>query len=215
MADLNEQSELANPLPWEEFQQMCWKGFLAYMRTVIPEKQGSTIPIEKMWTTSSVGLPEPEVEEVEEEEPTEEEIENQTKNRYSRHRKDVVIASLLGGMTVKATAVKVGVHYSTLRYWLTTPEFKTALRAAKREVMEQASRLAQGKAAKAVQALVAVIESPVVSPSDRIRASESLIEMAYATGQIEDIKEELEELRNTNAQKRSKQTKRVIRANQG
>jgi transposase-like protein len=214
MADLTEQSELANPLPWEEFQQMCWKGFLAYMRTVIPEQQGSTIPIEKMWTPTPAPVEEPEVE-VETEQPTEEEIDAEINEKYTKHRKEIVIASLLSGMTVKATAVKVGVHYATLRKWLTLPEFKTALRTAKREVMEQASRLAQDKAAKAVQALVAVIESPVVSPSDRIRASESLLEMAYSTGQIEDIKEELEELRNINAQKRSKQTKRVIRANQG
>jgi hypothetical protein len=68
-------------------------------------------------------------------------------------KQEQAIAALLGELSVRAAAEKVGVNECTLRNWLKQPAFASAYRAARRQIVEVAVAGLQRLTLQAVEQL--------------------------------------------------------------
>ncbi len=86
--------------------------------------------------------------------------ENVSRNRGALTRKQqAALLALLANSTVRDAAGMAGMSEKTLWRWLQLPSFVAALRAAQREALDTAICELQGASAKAVQKLVANLDS--------------------------------------------------------
>ncbi len=92
-------------------------------------------------------------------------------------KEEALIAALLTESTHTAAAAKAGVSEATLYRWLNLPDFRTAYRRARRQLVECAVGRIQAATGQAVDTLVAVAKNGA-KESDRVRASIALLEHA-------------------------------------
>jgi hypothetical protein len=107
--------------------------------------------------------------------------------------KEAAIAALLARPSIKAAAAQVGVNEQTLRSWLKLPDFLAEYRAARRQLVEAALARLQKAAGKAVRTLVRNLKA--AKASDQIRAACVLLEQAVKAVEVLDLSTQLEELR--------------------
>jgi hypothetical protein len=92
-------------------------------------------------------------------------------------KQEALIAALLIEPTHAAAATKVGVSEATLHRWLNLPDFRTAYRRARRELVEGAVGRIQAATGQAVDTLISVAKDGV-KDSDRVRAAIALLDHA-------------------------------------
>ena len=101
-------------------------------------------------------------------------------------KEEVAIAALLTENTIGEAAAKAGVCERTLKNWLVLPEFATAYRAARQEVLDRAVTRLLTVCGEAVDTLRACLTS--AKPGDRIRAAVAILDHAIkGTDQLDVI----------------------------
>ncbi len=104
------------------------------------------------------------------------------------------IAALLSEPTHKDAAAKAGIGEATLRRWLALPTFAAAYRAARREVLTQATDKLSHACAGAVETLESVMRDASYPPNARVTAARTILEMAYRAAELDDLAARVEEL---------------------
>jgi hypothetical protein len=119
-----------------------------------------------------------------------------------RSRKwEAAIAALLEEPTVEKAAEKAGVSYSTLKGWVRSPEFQVAYREARRQIVEHAIGKVQRSCGRAVRTLTRLLRCGH-PPTEKGAAVALLdyslrgVEVADLAQAVEDLKAEMEEMRN-------------------
>jgi hypothetical protein len=92
-------------------------------------------------------------------------------------KQESLIAALLTEPTFKVAAAKAAIHETTLYRWLKRPDFRTAYRQARRELVEAAVGRIQAASGQAVETLLHVARHGK-RESDRLRAAALLLEHA-------------------------------------
>lgn len=104
------------------------------------------------------------------------------------------VLGLLNEPTVRKAAAVAGVPERTLYYWLKQPAFAGEYRAARQAAMQAAVAKLQRHAGQAATTLVALMGS--TKPDlIRLRAALGVLEFALRGTEIEDVRNELEQLR--------------------
>src|SRR5215468_4350724 len=93
-------------------------------------------------------------------------------------KQEALIAALLTEPTHAAAAAKAGVSEATLHRWLHLPDFQSAYRQARRELVEGAVGRIQAATGQAVDTLLAVAKDGA-KDSDRVRAAMALLDHAF------------------------------------
>jgi hypothetical protein len=93
-------------------------------------------------------------------------------------RQEALIAALLTEPTYAKAAGKAGVSEATLYRWLVRPDFRSAYRQARRELVEAAIGRVQAGTGQAVETLVAVA-SKGRRDGDRVRAAVALLDYGF------------------------------------
>jgi hypothetical protein len=103
------------------------------------------------------------------------------------------VAALLTQPTIVAAAAAVGIDEATLRGWLKDAAFVAAYRAARRQVVEQALGVLQGRASDATATLARNLTCG--KAGDEIRAAVALLDFAVRGVELADLAEEVAALR--------------------
>ena len=110
-------------------------------------------------------------------------------------RKPLHIGALLTEASIEEAAHKAGVGSRSIYRWLREDEaFQAAYNRAKREVVRQAQTRLQQATGKAVAALIAVIDDPLVQASARVSAAKAILEYAIRAVEIDDLEARIQAL---------------------
>ena len=110
-------------------------------------------------------------------------------------RQERVIPALLVARTVEEAGSTVGVGERTIRTWMTQPQFRRALDAARRQAFSRSLARIQLTADRAVQALLNVLDDdPDARPADRVSSARILLEQAHRAHDALDVNGVLEAL---------------------
>lgn len=107
-------------------------------------------------------------------------------------RRELAVAALLAEPTVALAASKAGVSEASLGRWLQRPEFQSAFRAARRQVVESAVAGLQAACGEAVETLKRNLRAE--SESAQIRAAALILEHAVKAVELVDLAERVERL---------------------
>jgi AcrR family transcriptional regulator len=118
-------------------------------------------------------------------------------NKKSARDMENTLVALLTQPTLPEAAKAAGVSYTTLWRRLKDPGLQTAYREARRESVGQALAQLQLTSNTAVEALQDIIGDPKVSPSARVAAARTVLEMAQRTIETEDFQARLESIERT------------------
>ena len=112
-------------------------------------------------------------------------------------RKEQAIAALLSESSILAAAARAGVSESTLRRWLSNPDFRSAVEEARRTVFTEAIGSLRVATTAAVETLRAALSD--ASPAIRVRTAIAILELGAQLGEVANLSDRLAELeRNSN-----------------
>lgn len=112
----------------------------------------------------------------------------------SEGRWAVAISALLTSKSMADASRRSGIPQRTLQRWHQNPKFRELLASAYRVVVESAVRQVQQSMGKAAETLVAVLDDPLSTPADRIRASRTILDTGLAGMEKLDLIPEIEKL---------------------
>ena len=104
------------------------------------------------------------------------------------------LEALLAEPTMTRAATVAGVSERTLRRWLQTPAFRTAVLAARREAFGQAIGLTQRYAPVAVATLVKVMQDASGGPSAKVSAAATMLKFGREGIELDDLAARVEAL---------------------
>lgn len=104
------------------------------------------------------------------------------------------IAELLTARTIDEAARRSGVAERTLRRWLDRADFRAALRAEQRGLMQQVTSRLQVASSRAVDALTVVLDDLTAPASARVSAARTVLELAREGVEVEAIAARLDAL---------------------
>lgn len=116
-------------------------------------------------------------------------------------KQESAIAALISEPTVMQAAGKAGVGETTLWRWMKQPEFQSAYRDARRQVMNTAIGRIQDACSQAVETLRAIMQDTEAPASSRVSAAKSILDVAFKAVELQDIEEritQLEQIADTN-----------------
>ena len=102
------------------------------------------------------------------------------------------LQALLTQPTKAAAAKEAGIDESTLRRYLSDPEFQKEYKAAFSQLVTDATRQAQRSLSPALSALREIVEDDEESAGSRIAAARSLLEYGLRLTEFNDILRDLE-----------------------
>ncbi len=111
-------------------------------------------------------------------------------------KKSEAIVALLTQRTTEEAARMIGISCSTMFRWMVEPEFKTALREARRAAYGQATARLQQASSTAAAVLIKVMLDPETPASSRVRAAVSVLDHSAKAFELEDIEVRVSELEN-------------------
>lgn len=114
--------------------------------------------------------------------------------RYTDENAKKVIEVLLLSPTNRKAAEKLGISERALYNFRQNAKFKTAYRAAVREILEGATRTAQSGMASSVEVLRHIAEDPEENAQTRTQAARLVLEYGIKLTETMDIIERLEEV---------------------
>ncbi len=107
-------------------------------------------------------------------------------------KQEQAIAALLSASSIKAAATSCGMAEVTLWRWLQLPDFQTAYRAARRQVVERAVSELQAACGAAVETLKRNLHCE--QPSVEIRAAQVILEQAVKGVELIDLQQRVDRL---------------------
>jgi hypothetical protein len=113
--------------------------------------------------------------------------------KFSRKMEEAV-AALLTQKNLEEAARSVGIGTATLLRWQKMPEFKAALRQARRDAYSQSIARLQQATGAAVSTLLKTMVDPGTPPSTKVRAADSVLSHAAKAIELEDIEARVSEL---------------------
>jgi hypothetical protein len=113
--------------------------------------------------------------------------------KFSRKMEEAVAAVLMQ-KNLEEAARSVGIGTATLLRWQKMPEFKAALRQARRDAYSQSIARLQQATGAAVSTLLKTIVDPGTPPSTKVRAADSVLSHAAKAIELEDIEARVAEL---------------------
>ena len=112
--------------------------------------------------------------------------------KFQRKQGQAIVA-LMSCTSTEAAARKAGVGESTLRAWLTKPDFLAALRGAQREIYQQSMTQLVRVTGKAVAALEQILDDKEAPPAVRVSAAKAVLDLA-AKASDDDLEARVEAL---------------------
>ncbi len=109
-------------------------------------------------------------------------------------KQESAIAALVSEPTVMQAAQKAGVGETTLWRWMKEPEFQSAYRDARRQVVNTAIGRIQDACSLAVQTLRAIMQDDESPASSRVSAARSILEIAFKAAELQDMEERISQL---------------------
>jgi hypothetical protein len=113
--------------------------------------------------------------------------------KFGRKKEDAIVA-LMTHRTIEEAARSIGIDPNTLLRWIKLPEFKTALREARREAYGQAIARLEHASGAAVTTVLRVMTDQNASASSRVRAADCILDHARHAIEVEDIEVRVEAL---------------------
>jgi hypothetical protein len=113
--------------------------------------------------------------------------------KFSRKMEEAV-AAVLTQKNLEEAARSVGIGTATLLRWQKMPEFKAALRQARRDTYSQSIGRLQQATSAAVSTLLKTMVDPGTPPSTKVRAADSVLSHAAKAIELEDIEARVSEL---------------------
>ena len=113
--------------------------------------------------------------------------------KFSRKMEEAVAAVLIQ-KNLEEAARSVGIGAATLLRWQKIPEFKAALRQARRDAYSQSIGRLQQATSAAVSTLLKTMVDPGTPPSTKVRAADSVLSHAAKAIELEDIEARVSEL---------------------
>lgn len=101
------------------------------------------------------------------------------------------VAALLQFPTIPEAAKATGVSERTLYGWLQEETFREQYRSARAEVVRHAVTTVQKASGEAVEVLRTVMNTPESSPSSRVSAARTILELALKAVELEDLESRL------------------------
>ncbi len=110
-------------------------------------------------------------------------------------KKEKAIVALLESSSVAEAAAAIGTTPATVHRWIRDDEeFSGRYRTAKQQAMTQAIGRLQTAAGKAVDVLQAIMVDPEQSPTPRVTAARSILEMAFKATELYELEERINQL---------------------
>jgi hypothetical protein len=106
--------------------------------------------------------------------------------------REKAIAALLSAPTLAQAAKKAGLSKATLYRWMQEPDFKAALRAARRGVVDATIGRLQAVTTEAVTALHKALTC--TTPTVRVSAARAILEFSFRSVELMDLEERLSAL---------------------
>ena len=113
--------------------------------------------------------------------------------KFSRKMEEAV-AAVITQKNLEEAARSVGIGTATLLRWQKMPEFKAALRQARRDAFSQSIGRLQQATSAAVSTLLKTMVDPGTPPSTKVRAADSVLNHAAKAIELEDIEARVSEL---------------------
>ena len=113
--------------------------------------------------------------------------------KFSRKMEEAV-AAVLTQKNLEEAARSVGIGTATLLRWQKMPEFKAALRQARRDAYSQSIGRLQQATSAAVSTLLKTMVDPGTPASTKVRAADSVLSHAAKAIELEDIEARVSEL---------------------
>jgi DNA-binding phage protein len=106
--------------------------------------------------------------------------------------REKAIAALLSARSLAQAAKKAGLSKATLYRWMQEPDFKAALRGARRDVVDATIGRLQAVTTEAVTALHAALTCD--APTVRVSAARAILEFSFRSVELMDLEERLSAL---------------------
>lgn len=103
-------------------------------------------------------------------------IEEESRFSDSPQLRETAIRLLVAGFTVMTTARRLNLRASTLMCWSSDKEVRAAMARGKEHRQTVVRQSLEDAAESAVSSLVALVDDPDVSPRDRVKASEAILD---------------------------------------
>jgi hypothetical protein len=113
--------------------------------------------------------------------------------KFSRKMEEAVVA-VLTQKNLEEAARSVGIGPATLLRWHKMPEFKAALRQARRDAFSQSIARLQQASSAAVSTLLKMMVDGSTPLSTKVRAADSVLNHAAKAFELEDIEARVSEL---------------------
>lgn len=107
-------------------------------------------------------------------------------SQFPRKREEAILA-LLTQRNIEEAARSIGLSPKTLYRWQQLPEFREALRQARRDAVAQSTARLQQATSAAATMLLKVMVDPATPPATKVRAAECVLSHAHKAIEIEDI----------------------------
>jgi len=109
-------------------------------------------------------------------------------------KREIYIACLLTEPNIREAAKKAGISETTGWVWLQDPDFQEEYREARRMALSQAIARLQQASGQAVATLCEIMSNQDASPTSRVSAARTCLEIAIKAVEIEDLAARIEKL---------------------
>ena len=111
-------------------------------------------------------------------------------------RREIVLAALVTGNTIKGAAKITGVNEKTIRRWLSDPDFSGEIAQARADVTKDIIHGLIAKAETAISTLDSIMTAEKVSAHAKVQAARCILEFAMRAIETTEIIERIEKLEN-------------------
>lgn len=111
-------------------------------------------------------------------------------------KQSIFLQALLESRTKEEAIAKSEINRHTAYRYLKEPEFKQALREARREVVSLVSQRLSQSGETAINVLIDVVEDDDSPPSSKVQASRTILEYLYKSYEQDELEARIEELEN-------------------
>jgi hypothetical protein len=102
-------------------------------------------------------------------------------------KKEEAIAALLSERSIEEAARVCGMSAKTLLRWLKITEFRSAYLEARGQALGQSNARLQQATSAAVTTLLKLMVSPEAPPATRVRAAQSVVELAQKSFELDNL----------------------------